>query len=446
MISFFEDERIFKLDTSGTSYIISIVDDEGFVGHTYYGKRLNSAKTDDLTRIYEPPYVPSKNNRDRGAFLDSFPMEYSIFGTGDFRESCIAARDSAGFTGSAVKYTGYRTYKGKKPINGLPATFGTADDCDTLEIICEDPGLGLRITLFYTAFERLDVIARRVEIKNVGGGPVFLDRVLSCCIDMDNNDFDMITLHGSWARERAITRVPIANGKRGVFSPRGESSHQEQPFFALANKNATRESGEVYAFHFVYSGNFFAQAEVTQFNAVRAVMGVNPLNFSWKLEPQDEFFAPEVILTYSDEGLGKMTRTLHDLYRGHLIRGFEKKRPVLINNWEATYFSFDTDKLLSIAREARKLGVELFVLDDGWFGKRDDDNSSLGDWIVNEEKLKGGLKRLAEEINKLGMRFGLWLEPEMVSPDSDLYRLHPDWALTGPAGGGTLIRNQYVLD
>ncbi|GHV33054.1 alpha-galactosidase [Clostridia bacterium] len=431
--------RVFKLDTPNSSYIIAIVDDEGFVGHAYYGKRLQSAQTDDLLRVNEPPFVPSKNNRDRGSFLDTFPMEYPPHGLGDFRESCIVSNPI-----SSVNYASHRIFKGKPAIPGLPATFGGADDCETLEIVCADNEL--EITLSYTAFEHLDAIARHVEITNNGGSPVQLDKVLSCCVDMENDDYDIITLHGSWARERAISRTPLGLGKKSVSSMRGGPGHQEHPFFALAQKSATQDAGDVYGFHFVYSGNFFAQAEVSQFNGVRAVMGINPQNFSWNLKPGESFYAPEVILTYSGEGLGKMTRTLHDLYREHLIRGQNKKRPILINNWEATYFDFNADKLLKIAADARKLGIEMFVLDDGWFGKRNDDNTSLGDWVVNEEKLPGGLPRIVSEINKTGMEFGLWFEPEAISPDSDLYRAHPDWAVALPGRVGTLCRNQYVLD
>jgi alpha-galactosidase len=442
------NDKVFKLDTPNSSYIIAIVDDEGFIGHAYYGKRLNSAKLDDVLRINEPPFVPSLNNRDRVSFLDAFPTEYPSSGLGDFRESCIAARSEVGYTGNKVSYASHRVFKGKKPLAGLPATFGGEDDCETLELVCEDKGLNLEIILSYTVFERLDAIARHVEIKNKSGKIIRLDKVLSCCVDMDNDDYEMLTLHGSWARERAISRTPIGLGKKSVSSTRGVSGHQEHPFFALVNKNTTQDAGDVYGFNFVYSGNFLAQAEVSQFNSVRAVMGINPQNFSWKLEPGESFTAPEVILTYSSEGIGKMTRTLHDLYRSHLIRGQFKdaKRPVLINNWEATYFDFDTDKLINIAAEASKLGVELFVLDDGWFGKRNDDNTSLGDWTVNEDKLPGGLSRVVSEINKTGMKFGLWFEPEMFSPDSDLYRAHPDWALALPTSTAALARNQYVLD
>ncbi|MFP3154893.1 alpha-galactosidase [Lachnospiraceae bacterium ZAX-1] len=447
-IAISNDNKTFKLDTPNSSYIIAVVDEEGFVGHAYYGKRLRSADIDDLLRVNEPPFVPSRNNRDRGTFLESFPMEYPSCGLGDFRESCIAVRSEDGYRGNSVNYVSHHVFKGKRPIAGLPATFGTEDDCETLELVCEDKGLNLEIVLSYTVFNHLDVITRHAKIKNKGSKALLLDRVLSCCLDLDNHDFEMITLHGAWARERAILRESIGFGKKSISSSRGESGHQDQPFFALVNQSTTQESGDVYGFHFVYSGNFLAQAEVTPFGAVRAVMGINPQDFSWKLGPGEEFVAPEAVLTYTSEGLGKMTRTLHDLYREHLIRGQfkDKKRPVLLNNWEATYFDFDADKLISIAAQGRKLGIELFVLDDGWFGYRNDDNTSLGDWTVNGEKLKGGLLRLVQSVNEMGMEFGLWFEPEMISPDSDLYRAHPDWALAISNHAGTLCRNQYVLD
>ena len=258
----------------------------------------------------------------------------------------------------------------------------------------------------------------------------------------------MISLHGSWARERHISRKKISYGKQAVSSIRGESSHQDNPFIALLDNDATDESGNVYGFNFVYSGNFFTQVEGCQFDTTRVVMGINPEDFAWVLEEGQEFVAPEVVMVYSNKGIGKMTRTFHDLYRNNLIRGQfkDKKRPILINNWEATYFDFNTEKLLSIAKEASKLGIEMLVMDDGWFGKRNSDNSSLGDWIVNEEKIQGGLKNLVDEVNKLGMEFGIWFEPEMISPNSDLFREHPDWCIHIEGREPALCREQYVLD
>lgn len=465
-ILFDEHQRIFKLDTPNSSYIIGIVDQEGFIGHAYYGKWLNTSDVGYLLRTEEAPFVPSVNDRDRVSFLDCFPMEYPAAGLGDFREHCIEVRTESGNVGLQLHYVNHKIYAGKPKLEKLPATFGEAGDSTTLEIVCEDTILKLQVTLVYTVFEQLDVITRSVRVKNENRTPIYLTKVLSACLDIDNQEFEMISLHGSWARERHIQRRKIGYGKQSVSSMRGESSHQEHPFMALAAGHATQDAGEVYGFHFVYSGNFIAQAELNQFDMVRAVMGIHPHDFAWKLAEDEEFTAPEVVMVYSAEGIGQMSRTLHDLYRNHLIRGAyrDKKRPILINNWEATYFDFDTDKLLAIAREAAKNGIEMLVMDDGWFGNRSSDNMALGDWFVNEDKIKGGLKYLVDEVNRIEvksasasktqsaddgksyMQFGIWMEPEMISPDSDLYRAHPDWAIQIPNRTPSLCRNQYVLD
>ena len=472
-IQYDNTNRIFKLDTPNSSYIIGIVDEEKFIGHVYYGKKLNSTNVGYLMRTGEAPFVPSANDRDRVSFLDCFPMEYPTAGLGDFREPCIEVRTENGNVGLQLSYVNHKIYQGKPQLEKLPATFGEADECTTLELLCEDKILNLKVTLVYTVFEQLDVITRSVRVKNENGTAIYLTKVLSTCVDMDNRDFEMISMHGSWARERHIQRQKIGYGKQSVSSMRGESSHQDHPFMALVTENTTQDVGEVYGFHFVYSGNFIAQAEVNQFDMVRAVMGIHPHDFAWKLSQNEEFTAPEVVMVYSSEGLGHMSHTLHDLYREHLIRGAfkDQKRPILINNWEATYFDFDTDKLLAIAREAAQNGVEMLVMDDGWFGNRSSDNMALGDWFVNEEKIKGGLKYLVDEVNKIEvnrdeasglnsgagqnagaekeqtyMQFGIWMEPEMISPDSDLYRAHPDWAIQIPNRTASLCRNQYVLD
>ncbi|MBQ7943012.1 MAG: alpha-galactosidase [Lachnospiraceae bacterium] len=447
-ITYFEKERIFKLDTPNTSYMIGLVDEENFVGHIYYGKRLAGHEAGYLMRTQEPPFVPSKNNRERCSFYDCFPFEYPTGGLGDYRDSCFSLRTANGNVGSSLSYVSHKIYGGKPALEGLPATFGEADTCDTLELICEDKHAGIEYVLIYTAFKDTDAITRSVRIRNIGNEPFYLTKVYSACIDMDNKDFDMITLHGSWARERHIQRKTLGFGMQGATSFRGKSSHQNHPFLALVTKNTTQETGEVYAMNFVYSGNFCAQAEVSQFDSVRMAMGIHTENFCWKLECGKSFQAPEVVMVYSATGLDGMTTAFHRLYKKHLIRGEykDKKRPILINNWEATYFNFDTEKLLSIAREASKLGIEMLVMDDGWFGKRNSDNCALGDWYVNEDKLQGGLKYLVDEVNKLGMKFGIWFEPEMISPDSDLYREHPDWAIAIPGRKATESRQQYVLD
>ncbi len=447
-ITFYEGEQIFKLDTRNTTYAIGIVDEEKFLGHIYYGKRLKDYHIRYLMRTKENPFVPSENNRERVSFLDSFAMEYPSHGLGDYRESCISIRTLKGNTGLSLSYVSHRITEGKVSFQDLPSAFGSKEESSVLEILCEDKVTGLCVVLQYGVFEDTDVITRSVKVINKGKETIYLTKVYSACLDMDNKDFEAVSLHGSWARERQIQSVPVSHGKYSVESLRGESSHQDHPFMALKTVGTTQETGEVYAMHFVYSGNFKVQVQSDQFDQIRMVMGIHPEDFTWKLEMEEEFQSPEVVMTYSGEGLGKMTRSLHDFYRKHLIRSQyrNKKRPILINNWEATYFEFDTDKLIAIAKQASELGIEMLVMDDGWFGNRYDDSRALGDWQVNEEKLKGGLKHLVEEVNKLGMKFGIWFEPEMISPDSDLYRAHPDWAIAIPGRKASLCRNQYVLD
>ncbi len=446
-ITYFEKERIFKLDTPNSSYVIGIVDKENFVGHVYYGKKLRDANIAYLLRTGEGPFVPSENNRERVSFYDTFPMEYAGNGLGDYRRSSISVRTAGGHTAVSLFYVSHKIYAGKPGLAGLPATFGDENDCETLELLCEDPVLGLKVTLFYTAFSDVDVITRSVRIEN-DGEMLYLTKALSFSMDMDNRDFTLLTMHGSWARERMLEHRKVKKGFMGVESVRGESSHQEHPFMALAAGNADQSQGEVYGMHFVYSGNFIGQVELGQFDTVRVSMGIHPENFCWKLEKGESFQTPEVVLVYSDTGYDGMTHQFHELYRNHLIRSEykDKKRPILINNWEATYFDFNTEKLLSIAKKAAELGIEMLVMDDGWFGHRNDDSTSLGDWYVNEEKLNGGLKHLVDEVNKLGLKFGIWFEPEMISPDSKLYEAHPDWAIQIPGRVGSLCRNQYVLD
>lgn len=447
-IRYDEANRIFELDTRNTSYRIGIADEEGFVGHIYYGQKIRPQKCDQFLRTWEAPFVPSKNNRERCSFMDTFPTEYSGNGIGDYRESCIAVKTENGSRTVDLKFVDYDIVNGKPGISGLPASFAGEEEVQTLVVHMMDGGCGIDVDLIYSVFEDEDVITRSVSVKNAGDRDIRLTKVYSACIDMDDEDFEMLTLHGSWARERQIERRPIAYGKQSVSSLRGESSHQDHPFMAWMTKGTDQTTGDVYGMHFVYSGNFIAQIEKSQFDSIRAVMGIHSEGFEWWLTPGETFTAPEVVLTYSHDGLGQMTRNLHDFYRCHMIRSryLHKKRPVLINNWEATYFDFDTDKLLAIAKSAAEHGIEMLVMDDGWFGHRNDDATSLGDWFVNENKIKGGLKHLVDEVNKLGLKFGIWMEPEMISPDSELYRKHPDWAFAVPERAATLSRNQYVLD
>lgn len=446
-VTFNEEKKIFRLDTEKSTYVMG-VSPEGFLGHIYYGDRLFMEADNYLLRMEEPPYTPSVNKREKSAFLDFFPMEYPTGGIGDYLESCLNIRNAAGNMGCELHYTGHEIYKGKKGLKGLPASFATEDEAETLEITLKDADLDLEVVLSYTAFEKENVITRSVRVQNQGKEDLRIEKILSACLDMDNENFSMLSLHGTWARERHIQTGELHYGKQVISSARGESSHQEHPFIALVTNGTEQENGKVYAMHFVYSGNFMAETELCQFDNLRMTMGINPEEFSWLLTPGEEFQAPEVVIVYSGNGLGAMTRSYHDFYRNHLIRSKFKyeKRPILINNWEATYFDFNTDKLLDIAREAKKCGIEMLVMDDGWFGKRNSDNCSLGDWKVNEEKITGGLKHLVDEVNKIGLQFGIWFEPEMISPDSDLYRAHPDWAIQIQGREATQSRNQYVLD
>lgn len=443
-----EKDKAFKLRANNTDYMMKVCE-EGYLAHVYYGNKVPDEDLTYLLRLDESPFTPATNDRDRASFMDTLPFEYPCFGLGDYRESAFKIMDADGMSTCDLRYVSHKMYEGKPKLEGLPATFATEESgCSTLEITMYDKYADIEVVLIYTAFDKLDVITRSAVITNKSEKPFKITRALSACVDFDTDKMDMITLNGSWARERAVERCRLHHAKQLVDSCKGESSHQNNPFVALCDNNADEDKGEVFGFNFVYSGNFYAQAEVTQHKKTRFIMGINPLDFEWLLEKGESFTCPEVVMVHSDEGIGKMSRTFHDLYRNNLIRGEykDKRRPILINNWEATYFNFDTDKLIDIAKEASKLGIEMLVMDDGWFGHRDSDNSSLGDWFVYEKKLKGGLKYLVDEVNKLGMKFGIWFEPEMISPDSELYKAHPDWAIQIKGRPLTLCREQYVLD
>lgn len=447
-ILFHEQAGIFKLDALDTSYIIGIFDDEKFVSHLYYGKRIIDS---DVNYLYGPlvRVRPSVLPGQAGRIMDAIPFEYPTYGCGDYREHCLEVETIDGYHACDLRYESHKIYPGKPRLNGLPATFEKEEgDCNTLELICRDETLNLKVTLLYTTFEYLNVITRTVLITNENAAAIYLKRVLSGCLEFDHQNFDVLTLHGSWERECGPVRTLLHQGKVTTGSTRGESGPTDNPFLAVLDPAATEDTGEVFAMNLVYSGNFLGVAEGHHFRGSRLVMGINPVNFSWKLEQGESFTAPEVVMVYSGQGIGKMSRTFHDLYRNHLIRDVYPgtPRPILINNWEATYFGFTYEKLIEIAKEAEKCGIELFVLDDGWFGNRNDEMRGLGDWFVNEEKLPGGIRRLSEEINDLGMKFGLWIEPEMVSPDSELFRAHPDWAIQIPGRHRSLFRHQYVLD
>lgn len=446
-ISFNEKTMSFRLSSKNTTYALCV--SEGYVCHLYFGSRVNNS--DDLTYLLSnscEPFTISDNLRDKAVVMDSIPLEYPCFNTGDYREHALEICDKYGAHACDLKYKSHLIHDGKPELKGLPASFSGTGESQTLEICCLDEACGLEVRLIYSVFEQLDVITRSAVITNNSSDCISIERAFSASLDINRSNLDMITLNGSWARECHISRHKLHNGKQSIDSIKGQSSHQHNPFFALCSHNADENIGEVYGFCLLYSGNFLAQTEVTQHDKIRASIGINPLMFSWKLEPQCSFTVPEAALVYSPNGLGGMSRTYHDFFRNHVIRSQYKftERPVLINNWEATYFNFNAEKLIEIARESSKLGIEMLVMDDGWFGHRDSDNSSLGDWFVYKEKLGESLKPLVDEVNRLGMKFGIWFEPEMVSPDSELFKKYPDWALRIPQREMTMAREQYVLD
>ena len=440
--------RDMVLTAGGSSYVLR-VDESGRLYHLYWGKKLENPDGDVLfwgvQRCgFSPVHVESS-----GLSLDTLPMEYPTYGNTDLRSPAFLVQSENGARITDLRYVSHRVVDGKPPLPGLPATY-MESECEgqTLEIVMEDTLLHLSVTLSYSVFERENVLARSVFFRNDGTESLRLLRVLSASVDFSDTEYDMVHLSGAWARERHVVRSALRSGVQSVESRRGASSHGQNPFVALARKDTVEERGEVYGFSLVYSGNFLAQAEVSEYGTTRVSIGVNPFDFSWVLAPAECFQTPEAVLVYSDEGLGGMSRTYHRLYSGRLCRGRfrDQARPILINNWEGTYFDFDEKKILDIARAGKELGVELFVLDDGWFGKRNNDDCSLGDWVENKEKLPEGLEGLSRKINALGMEFGLWFEPEMVSPDSDLYRAHPDWCIHVPDRHRSQSRNQLILD
>ena len=449
-IAFAENTSSFRIDTKQTTYIIGLADGTR-PGHVYYGRKLpegcpDTALIAEALRLGEMYETPATKPGEKVNFLDSFPSEFPCGGIGDYRESAVELTDRNGFTACEFHYESYEISSDKPALPGLPQTFG--DESLTLTLRLKDDVLGVRLFLMYTVFADSDAIIRSARIENHSDAAVFIDKLYSASMDMDDADYEMISFYGTWTRERVLERQRLHHGRQSTSSSRGITSHQSQPFLALVNPSTTVECGDVFAMHLIYSGNHIAQTELTAFDQVRMSIGINPEQFRWKLEPGASFQTPEAVFLYTGDGLGAMTRKLHELYRNHLIRSpyLHRERPVLINNWEATYFDFDEEKLLAIARDAKDCGIEMLVMDDGWFGHRDADDSSLGDWTVYEKKLPGGLKGLADKVNAIGLKLGIWMEPEMVSPDSELYRAHPDYALQIPGRTPSQSRNQYVLD
>ena len=448
MIVIDRENRVFTLHTQNTTYQMK-ADLYNVLLHTYYGQRVKEEDLSYLIQYADRGFSPnpSEAGDDRTYSLDTLPQEYSTSGVGDFRLPSIVFEREDGSLMADLRYAGHELRQGKYSLNGLPAFWG-GDEWETLVISLEDAAARVLVELYYGVLEKYDLITRSVRVVNQGTETIRLRRCTSMCLDFQGGDFDFITFDGCHTLERSLNRTPLRPGVQSVESVRGASSHHHNPFVILCERGAGEEHGLCYGAALVYSGNFLAAAERTQLENNRLTLGMNPFHFCWTLEPGEGFTAPEAAVVCSPNGFGQMSRQFHRAIRENLIRDplAGRKRPVLINNWEATEADFDEEKLVDIARSAAPLGIDMFVMDDGWFGKRDDDNSGLGDWAVNENKLPGGLQALVSRIKELGMSFGIWIEPEMVNEDSDLYRAHPDWTLGIPGKPQTRSRNQITLD
>ena len=449
-VRFDEKKNLFTLQTTDSTYQMK-VDDHGVLLHTYYGA---AADETDFSYLIGPEDrgfsgQPGDEKKNRTYSMDYYPLEYPVQGNGDFRVKAL----KAGFEGEVpaldLRFVSYEQGKGKYSLPGLPALFeAEKEEAETLKITLKDRVEEIYVTLFYGIFEKKNIITRAASIENRSGKNVVLKRALSLGLDFMEGDMDLIHFYGKHAGERQFERRNLPHGITEISSSRGTSSHHHNPFVILCDRETTEDFGNAYGISFIYSGGFRIQMEKDQVDGIRLVCGIDDEEFLWKLAPGESFVTPEAALSYSENGLTALSDQFQKAYHANLIRSpwKDKKRPTLVNNWEATYFGFDAEKLLKIAGEAADLGLDMLVLDDGWFGKRDDDNSGLGDWFVNEEKLGCTMKELVDRVNALGLKFGIWLEPEMVSEDSELYRTHPDWVLRIPGREPNRSRNQLVLD
>lgn len=449
-VRFDEKKNLFTLQTLDSTYQMK-VDDHGVLLHTYYGAPADETDFSYLIGPEDRGFSgqPGDEKKNRTYSMDYYPLEYPVQGNGDFRVKAL----KAGFEGEVpaldLRFVSYELEKGKYSLPGLPALFeAEAGEVETLKITLKDRLEEIYVTLFYGVFEKKNVITRAASIENRSGKNVTLKRALSLGLDFMEGDMDLIHFYGKHAGERQFERRNLPHGITEISSSRGTSSHHHNPFVILCDKDTTEDFGNAYGVSFIYSGGFKIQMEKDQVDGIRLVCGLDDEEFLWKLAPGETFVTPEAALSYSEKGLTVLSDQFQKAYHANLIRSpwKDKKRPTLVNNWEATYFGFDAEKLLKIAGEAADLGLDMLVLDDGWFGKRNDDNSGLGDWFVNEKKLGCTMKELVDRVNALGLKFGIWLEPEMVSEDSDLYRTHPDWVLQIPGREPNRSRNQLVLD
>ena len=447
-ITFNETTRIFTLTTAHTTYQMQ-ADAQGYLLHLYYGART-AGEMDYLLNYGDRGFSgnPNSAGNDRTYSLDALPQEYPSLGTGDFRNYALNIENADGSQCYNPVYITHEIEAGKYTLKGLPFVRAEENEAETLKIILEDPVTKVELHLLYGVLEKEDIITRSVIIKNAGKAPVTVKKAQSACLDFLHGDYDLIKFYGRHAMERNMERMPVSHESTRIGSRRGTSSHQYNPGVILAGKNTNEDSGSCYGMLFVYSGNFLVEAEKDQYDQTRIQMGLTDELFAYPLEAGAEFIAPEVILSYTNKGLSRLSQQYHHCIMNHICQGkyVHANRPVLINSWEAAYFDFTGDTIVELAKEAKALGIGMVVMDDGWFGKRNDDNSSLGDWYVNEEKLGGTLTKLIERVNAEGVKFGIWIEPEMVSEDSDLYREHPDWAITIPGRKPVRSRNQLVLD
>ncbi|MCI8382091.1 MAG: alpha-galactosidase [Lachnospiraceae bacterium] len=442
------EHGVFQIETADTMYQMK-VDAFGVLNHLWYGAKTGCV----MDYLLDYPDVGFSGNiyeaeNQRTYSLDTLPLEYASGGVGDFRVPAISVTHENGSCALDLRYQEYHIVKGKYHIPGLPAVYAAEDKAETLEIVLKDTATDVKVILKYGVLEQENVITRSVVVCNQGKTPVILNRVHSLCMDIPYGDWEWIHFHGRHTKERQVERAALIHGIQESSSGRGMSSHQQNPTVLLCERNTTENYGFCMGAALLYSGGFQTQIERDQLDQTRIVMGIHPDTFAWHLEEGDSFYAPEVMLSCSDKGFAELSHRFHHVIRNNVCRGKYKlsPRPVLINNWEATYFDFNSTKIEEIARQASELGIDMMVLDDGWFGKRDSDCSGLGDWVVNEKKLQGGLGRLIGRINDLGMKFGIWMEPEMVSEDSELYRSHPEWAIRIPGRAPMRGRYQLALD
>lgn len=447
-IFFDEKDRTFTLHTVGTTYQMQ-VDSFGYLLHLYYGRKAAGCM-DYLLTFYDRGFSgnPYDAGNDRTYSMDVLPQEFPCFGTGDFRSAAFVVKNADGSIACDLRFRDYSIKKGKYSLSGLPAVYASDTEAETLEIYLEDPVTNVQAVLLYGVLPERDIITRAVKIINQGQGRICIEKIQSACLDFVSGKYDLLTFYGRHAMERNFQRTAVMHGNYVIGSRRGTSSHQYNPLLILAEQTASENAGSCYGMSLMYSGNFKGEAEQDQYQQTRVLLGLQDEQFSYPVEPGDSFIAPEVILTYSSEGLNRLSQNLHTCIRKHVCRGKYKEevRPILVNSWEAAYFDFTGETIYDLAVQAKEAGIEMVVMDDGWFGKRDDDNSGLGDWIVNEKKLGCTLGELIGRINALGVKFGIWIEPEMVSEDSDLYHAHPDWAFTIPGRKPGRSRNQLVLD